>query len=504
MTIDRPRATRLRRVAEELGIALEEAQLGEILELTDAMLEDYRVLDAEIDDPPPIRYPRTPGQRPRAEDDPLNAWFIRTTIPGAAEGKLAGRTVAVKDTVCLAGVPMMAGASILDGYVPDEDATIVTRLLDAGGTITGKAQCEYLCISGSSVTNSAGPTHNPWRRGHSCGGSSSGSAALVATGEVDMAIGGDQGGSVRIPAALCGVVGMKPTFGLVPCTGVLPIEVTLDHVGPMTATVTDNALMLEVIAGPDGLDPRQGAARVEEYTRDLRAGAEGLRIGLVREGFGQPGSDPEVEAKVRAAAERMRALGAVVEEVSLPEHRLAKALWTSIGAEGLTRTLMLGNGHVAGYGGRSVTSLMGALAGWRTRVDDLDFSVKLMMLVGHDMDQRYGGRCYAKAQNLVPRIRAAHDALLRDHDLLLMPTVPIKAPPFPPPEVTPREYIAHVWQFHRNCCATNLTGHPALSVPCGLADGLPVGMMLIGRPYAETTLYRAGAAFEADLDWRTL
>ena len=179
---------------------------------------------------------------------------MKTAIKGKPGGKLAGRRVALKDNICLAGVPMMVGAGFLDGSVPDLDATIVTRILDAGGEIAGKAVCEYYCVSGGSHTSSTGPVQNPRKHGHTTGGSSSGSAALVAAGEVPMAIGGDQAGSIRIPASYCGIVGMKPTFGLVPYSGIGPLEITIDTAGPMTANVADNALLLEVIAGPDGLD----------------------------------------------------------------------------------------------------------------------------------------------------------------------------------------------------------------------------------------------------------
>src|SRR5499427_9381023 len=199
----------------------------------------------------------------------------------------------------------------MEGYVPDVDATVATRILDTGGTIAGKTVCEYFCFSGGSHTSSSGPVHNPLRMGFSAGGSSSGSACLVALGEVDMALGGDQGGSIRIPSAFCGIYGMKPTHGLVPYTGIMPIELTLDHTGPMTATVEDNALLLEVLAGPDELDPRQyGSAVPKPYREALGKGAAGLRIAVVEEGFGHPQSMPQVDAIVREAAERLRGLGA--------------------------------------------------------------------------------------------------------------------------------------------------------------------------------------------------
>jgi amidase len=185
---------------------------------------------------------------------------------------------------------MMNGSRVVEGYVPRQDATVVTRLLDAGATIAGKAVCEDLCFSGGSHTSRTGPVHNPWDRSRTAGGSSSGSAALVAAGQVDLALGGDQAGSIRIPSAFCGTVGHKPTHGLVPYTGAFPIENTLDHLGPMARTVRDAALMLGVLAGPDGLDPRQRATPPAlDFMSGLDAGVSGLRVGVVAEGFGFPG-----------------------------------------------------------------------------------------------------------------------------------------------------------------------------------------------------------------------
>ena len=504
MPLSPPTSSELRAVAAEIGLSLTGADLETFRGLLEDTVAAYDIVDQLPDEPPPLRYPRTPGCEPREEDNPHNAWYVRTTIEGAPHGPLAGKRVAIKDNVCVAGVPMMAGASTLEGYVPDVDATIVTRILDAGGTILGKAHCEYFCLSGSSHTSARGPVHNPWKRGYSAGGSSSGSAALVASGEVDMAIGGDQGGSIRIPASMCGVVGLKPTYGLVPYTGVMPIELTLDHVGPMTATVADNARMLQAIAGADGLDPRQYGPRVGNYAAGLDCGVEGLRIGVVREGFEQSNSDAEVNAKVRDAAGAFRRLGAMVEECSLPMHAIGKAIWTPIGLEGLTALMMLGNAYGTNHRGLYVTSLMDAHAGWRSRTDEFPATVKLCMLAGRYMSERYGGRYYAKAQNLSRRLRAAHDQLLERHDVLLMPTIPPKPAPLPPPDAPPETIVTHAFDFNANCIPTNLTGHPALSVPCGLCDGLPAGMMLIGRHHDEATLYRAAQAFERAQDWKRL
>src|SRR5436853_7601008 len=254
------------------------------LETMGGNIAAYHAIEAMVDPMPPVKYPRTPGYRPQGAENKYNAWYYKSEVQGAPSGKLKGKRIALKDNVCLAGVPMMNGASTLEGYIPDIDATIVTRMLDAGGTIVGKVHCEYFCFSGGSHTCAAGPVHNPHKMGYSAGGSSSGSAVVVSIGEVDMAIGGDQGGSIRIPSAFSGTYGMKGTFGLVPYTGVMPIEVTIDHTGPMTRNVRDNALLLEVLAGADGLDPRQGALKVAKYTDELGGGVRGFRIGVGKEG----------------------------------------------------------------------------------------------------------------------------------------------------------------------------------------------------------------------------
>jgi amidase len=411
--------------------------------------------------------------------------------------------VVLKDNICLAGVPMMNGASTLAGYVPDIDATVVTRILDAGGTIVGKAHCEYFCFSGGSHTSAAGAVHNPRRLGFSAGGSSSGSAALVAAGEVDMALGGDQGGSIRIPAAFCGIYGMKPTHGLVPYTGIMPIELTLDHTGPMTATVTDNAMLLEVIAGPDGLDPRQYAPRPAPYTQALGQGVSGLKIGVVKEGFGHPNSETAIDATVKRAAAQFEKLGAKVEEISVPMHAAGPAIWTPIALEGATELMMKGNGMGTNWRGLYLTSLLNAHAGWRHRADELSDTLKISMLLGHYFTKHYRGHYYAKAQNLSRKLRAAYDGALRAHDLLLMPTLPMKATPLPPADAPRALYIQRAFEMIANTAPFDATGHPAMSLPCGTADGLPVGLMLVGAHYDEAMIYRAAHAFEQTGEGRT-
>jgi amidase len=505
MTNDRvqaPTPAQLKELADDLGFDLDEAELAAFGELIGPSIDAYNAVDRMAQELPPVKYARSPGHRPSDEENRHGAWYVKTIIEGARDGKLKGKRLAIKDNVCIAGVPMMNGASTLEGYLPDVDATIVTRILDAGGTILGKAVCEYFCFSGGSHTSASGPVHNPHRRGHSAGGSSSGSAALVAAGEVDMAIGGDQGGSIRIPASFCGIYGMKLTHGLVPYTGVMPIELTIDHTGPMTATVADNALLLEVLAGPDGLDPRQQGVPAEDYTAALGRGAAGLRIAVVSEGFGHANSEPEVDAKVRQAADAFRNLGATLDEVSIPLHRMGQAIWLPVAAEGATAQMMLGNGYGFNWKGLYVTSLLDFHAGWRDRADELSDSLKLTMLLGHHMIKNYRGYYYAKAQNLARQLAAAYDRVLADYDLLLMPTLPIKATRLPDEDAPIGEIVARALEMTPNTSPFDVTGHPAMSLPCGKVDGLPVGVMLIGRHYAEKTIYRAAHAYEQGVDWR--
>src|SRR5262245_21153450 len=432
-----PTLVEVEAIARELGLHFDAPDVAFFHKLLVTFGAAASFFDSLPDEVPAVRYPRTPGARPPADENPLGAWYVKTRITGAASGPLAGRSVAIKDNVLVAGVPMMNGTTMLEGYVPPIDATVVTRILDAGGTITGKAVCESWCFSGGSHTADSGPVRNPRDPSRSAGGSSSGSAALVAAGEVDMAIGCDQGGSIRVPASFCGVVGMKPTHGLVPYTGILSLEPTIDHAGPISRTVADNALLLQAIAGPDGLDPRQAGVRTDDYLGALGRGAEGLRIGVLREGFGGPNAEPDVDAGVRAAAARYARLGAKVEEVSVPLHPLAAALTFPVLQSGAF-LLFHADGCALGHQDLCVPSLVDRLRAWRERPDALPDTVKYLLLATELMRKRHGFRYWAKAVNSVRRARAAYDEALSRVDLLLLPTTPMKAPPLPPPGA-PRE-----------------------------------------------------------------
>lgn len=495
-----PDGAKVRRIAENFGLELGEGEVSSLAGLMAATVSSYDRLDALAEpELPETKYPRSAGYRPEAEENPLGAWYRRCQVKGAGSGLLSGKTVAIKDNVAVAGVSMMNGTSVLEGYTPEFDATVVTRILDAGGEIVGKAVCESLCFSGGSHTSDTGPVLNPHDRTRSAGGSSSGSAALVAAGEVDLAIGGDQGGSIRMPAGWCGIYGLKGTHGLVPYTGVFPIELTLDHTGPMAATVEDVALLLTAVAGEDeGLDPRQRNVEVGDYLGGLDGGVEGMRIGVVSEGFGWPGlSEGDSDEAVRQAVEEFGRLGAEVSEVSIPMHRDGVHIWNGIAIEGATELMVRGNSMGTNWKGHYSTSLLDAYARGRvSRVSDLSDTVKLTMLLGDYMRERYHGRYYAKAQNLGRKLAEKYDEALASFDLLLMPTLPMKATEIPPADAPMEERVARSLEMIVNTSPFDVSGHPAMNVPCAMSAGLPVGAMLVGRKWDEATVLRAARAFE--------
>ena len=422
---------------------------------------------------------------------------------GEGSGKLAGKRFGLKNNICVAGTPTSCGSLLLDGYVPEQDATIVTRLLDAGAQVVATLNLDNFAFSGAGDTSAYGAVLNPHNSQHLAGGSSGGSAAALYYDDVDITIGGDQGGSIRIPASWCGVVGLKPTHSLVPYTGIVGIDNTIDHAGPMARAVLDAALTLEVIAGKDPLDPRQGEVPVQEYTQALGLGVSGLRIGVLAEGFGLEASDPAVDMAVREAVETLHQLGAETAEVSVPAHRHAGGILWGLVAEGATMSLR-GNAmgyHWEGLYNSSLAESLGKAR--RAQGNDLPPGVKLILLLGTYMSERYHGRLYAKAQNLRRGLRASYDQALEQVDVLAMPTTPMTAHRYDP-DIDRQGLITHGWNMLDNTAPFNLTGHPALSIPCGKVNGLPVGLMLVGRTFDDATVLRVAHAFEQHVNWETL
>ncbi|MGQ0485391.1 MAG: amidase [Hyphomicrobiales bacterium] len=502
MPIETPDVDQVKQIATNFGMDLSEADAASFAGLLKGIAVSYNRLDAMVEPKPEVKYARTTGARPSAKENPYDAWAWKSTIKGASSGILAGKKIAVKDNVCVAGLPLMNGSRVLENYVPDVDATVVTRILNAGGTIIGKTVCEDLCFSGGSHTSKPVPVKNPHKPTHSAGGSSSGSAVVISTGEADAALGGDQGGSIRMPACWTGVYGLKATHGLVPYTGVMPIEPTLDHCGPMGATVEDVARLLTAIAGPDGRDPRQIDCQTQDYMKQLGKEVKGLKIAVIKEGFDRPESEAVVDHKVKNALQRLKPLGVAIEEVSIPMHVAGYDIWNAIIVEGATEVMIKGNGLGYGWEGTYTTSLLDAYArGWRSRPNDMAETVKMVLFMGEYMHRYYHGRYYAKAQNLKWKLRQAYDDVLAKYDLLAMPTIAFLATPIPDADCSREEYVGRALDMVGNTCPFDASGHPGMNVPCGMQDGLPIGLMLIGRRYDEATVLRAAAAFEKLGDW---
>ena len=374
------------------------------------------------------------GHRPTSKENPFGAWAWKCSIKRRTRnpGKLSGKKIAIKDNVAVAGIPLRNGSPLMTGFVPTVDAIVVSRILDAGGEIIGKSTCENLCVSSGSHTSYPLPVRNPRNPDYMAGGSSSGSAALLAAGEVDIAIGGDQAGSIRIPASWCGVFGLKPTIGLVPYSGVLGMDPTIDHVGPMANTTYDLALLLEVIAGRDGFDPRQlnTPSSLPSYLEHVGKDITGLKVGLVKEGFGWGSlSEKDVDKTVREAGYSLEESGAKVSELSIPEHRDAMHIWSGIAIEGIWYHMIRENGLEHQWAGEFD---LGLIEHWSRAIREsgnkLSESAKLLSIVGSFVAEEYGGVYYALATNLRRRLIEIYNKAFEKVDVLLMPTAPKKAP----------------------------------------------------------------------------
>jgi len=502
MPVSLPSIDQLLEIAGDVGLNLSVDDAASFRGLMTGAIKSYQRLDQLPEARLPVVSPRDPGYRPGPEENPYNAWYWKTDIKAKSGGLLDGKLLAIKDNVCVAGVPLMNGSALLEGFVPDVDATIVTRILEAGGTIAGKAACEDLCFSGASHTNAYGPIRNPHKPTHSAGGSSGGSAVLVAIGEVPMAIGGDQGGSIRTPSSWSGVYGLKPTWGLVPTTGAMPISYSMDHLGPMCASVEDVTRLLTVIAGHDGWDTRTIGAKTQPYMDALGKGVKGLKVAVLREAFEHPESDPAVSEKVRETIDVLRSSGAEVTEVSVPEHYDGPHIWNGIILEGAAEMMIRGNGFGNNIHGYYPTSFISYMAkGYATRLNDVSETVKMVLLLGEYMHRNSHGTYHAKAQNLRWALKAAYDAVLRDHDMIVMPTIPFTATRIPASDCSREDYVTKALDMQANTCPFDVTGNPAFTVPVGMIDGLPVGMMMVGRHFDENTLIRAGEVVESLRDW---
>ncbi len=502
-------------VAKGLGINLgpDEAVL-----YRNYLLEQLEVLDtfvqARVEEPAPPMWAATrqPARLPSPAEDPHNAWRWKCHIDGAPDGLLAGKTVSFKDHIAVAGVPMSFGSFALEGFIPDFDATVVTRVLQAGGTIVGKNVMNGL--SGGFGTGGGigdyGRPLNPHNPEHVTGGSSSGSGAAVAARQVDISFGGDQGGSIRIPAAFCGIVGLKPTFGLVSHFGIgFGSDQSIDYTGPMTRTVEDAAAALQATAGYDAYDPRQtrNVPETMDVLGTLADGISGLRIGVLQDAF--DGAEAEVRDMVMAAVDVLARAGARVSEVRVPEHHDIRAAQTALSGEGALAVFKTGffGAFTRTYYPASLIAIINQM--WATHADVLAPRTKLSLIAAELSRRNYNGRVYAKAQNVRPTYIKAYDTALADVDVLVMPTCLMTAPK----NHRPGSYIEAIEDnlmsgnslASRNTQPFNYTGHPALAMPVGKSSaGLPASMQLVGRFFDDPLLLRVAYAYEHSTDWDKL
>ncbi|MFD1567259.1 amidase [Halolamina litorea] len=459
-----------------------------------AAMETQDTLVARLDG---LDMPTAPDREywdPDGDDDPNAAFLSRCDIQRTDEGLLAGLTVAVKDNIAVAGLPMTCGSPLFADHVPAEDATTVDRLLDAGGRIVGKANMDEFALGGDAATMRFRLARNPNDPDHQPGGSSAGSGVAVADGLADVALGSDTGGSVRFPASFCGVVGLKPSRGLVPLTGFVQFSKVNDEIGILADTVEHVARTLAAIAGPDPKDAATVGSSPEAYV-DVVAGidagaAETLTVGVPEELFGGARA---VDETVRAAIDALAAAGATVREVSIPDFEYAVPAWWAIA---MTEAAAYVEANGNDYWQPSVTDpafTAAVEAAFAERTDELgDYPAEAFLYGQHLLAE--GEEYYARAQRARELVTAGVDDALDGVDVLAGPTTPMVAPAW-----EGENYLADstLDEAVRTTGPFNLTGHPAVSVPCGSDDGLPVGLQFIGRRGADASALRAAAIWEA-------
>ena len=419
-------------------------------------------------------------------DDPYNAYITQRSIPGTGAGPLAGRTIAVKDNISTCGCATSCGSRILVGYVPPYDAHAVALVKAAGGAINGKTNMDEFGMGTTTENSGFGPTLNPRDVSRVPGGSSGGSAAAVAGGLADLALGTDTGGSVRCPAAFCGIVGLKPTYGRVSRYGLVAYANSLETIGPMGRTVRDVSDLLRVIARPD---PRDTTMQGRSYEHDPVADANGKRIGVPEEFFGA-GVDPRVADAVRTAVETLASLGAEVVPVSMPSMRYALAAYYVTCTSEASSNLARYDGVRYGPGGETAKSWHDAFTAVRSA--NFGDEVRRRILLGtFALSAGYYGKYYGKAQTARANVGADFARLFKDVDVLAGPTMPVVAPRLGELADPLAMYLADILTV-----PANLAGVPAISVPCGTVDGLPVGLQLTGRPFDDETVIDIAAAYE--------
>ncbi len=414
---------------------------------------------------------------------------------GEKPGPLEGIPMALKDNMCTKGVPTTCSSKILKSFVPPYNATVVERLAQAGSIMLGKLNLDEFAM-GSSTENSAfAKTRNPWDLERVPGGSSGGAVASVSADEVVFALGSDTGGSIRQPAAFCGVVGLKPTYGYVSRFGLIAFASSLDQIGTLTKDVTDCALVMNVIAGHDPKDSTSAPVDKPDFTKSLINDIKGMRIGIPREYFGV-GIDPEVDKVIRQAIAKLEELGAVVEECSLPHTEYAMPTYYLIAPAECSSNLARYDGVRYGYRAPESGDVVGMFK--KSRAEGFGPEVKRRIMLGtYALSSGYYDAYYLKALKVRTLIKQDFDQAFEKFDLLLSPTAPTPAFKFGEKSANPLAmYLSDICTV-----PANLAGIPAISVPCGFADGLPVGLHLMGKAFDEGTLLRVAYTFEQNTDY---
>jgi|APHM01.1.fsa_nt_gi Asp-tRNAAsn/Glu-tRNAGln amidotransferase A subunit and related amidases len=492
-------------LAENWGVTVESEEQPAFDEILSGMDEAIQSIRAEsqpkfehLHDSPDRHDGRKDHWSPGTDSDQYNAWLQRCSIEGATDGHLSDLTAGIKDNIAVAGIPCTAGSSVLS-FIPEIDATVVGRLLDAGVTILGKQNMDAFAMGDAGEIQDFGKTWNPHDQSRLAGGSSSGSAAAVAAGDCDLSLGTDQAGSVRNPAAWCGVVGCKPTYGLVPYTGIFGMDFGFDHVGIFTRDIKTNTRVLTAIAGEDRqngcrLDPRQSHHRdSKHYTDNLDIGSGDLTIGVLTEGFGWPTADPAVESTVRDQLATLENAGVSLKTVSAPTHSVAASIIGIVGALGAHNTYSRGGVGTTAAGWHWKAGEEAFKDGLKHRADDLSPAVIASLLFAERCRLNGNKSIYGQAKNIALKLDREYQDCLKKCDVLAMPTVPFTALSPADDQVT---QVTRLAKIPVNTAGCNQTGHPALSVPCGTVDGLPVGLQLIGSKFEEATLYRVGQSLE--------
>jgi len=412
------------------------------------------------------------------------------------EGPLLGIPMAIKDVICTKGIRTTCGSQILHNFVPPYDATVMTRLNAAGAVLLGKANMDEFAMGSSTEHSAYGTTHNPWDLSTIPGGSSGGSAAAVAADECAAALGTDTGGSIRQPAACCGIVGLKPTYGRVSRYGLVAFASSLDQIGPMTKDVRDAALLLNIIGGRDPRDSTSADIPVPDFTQALTKNVKGLRIGIPREYFIE-GIDPEVERTVRDAVKVLERMGGVTAETSLPHTEYGVAVYYILAPSEASSNLARYDGVKYGYRAPQWSNLRDMYM--RTRDEGFGAEVKRRIMLGtYALSAGYYDAYYKKAQQVRTLIRQDFDQAFQQVDVLVAPTAP--TPAFKIGEKTDdplQMYLSDIFTV-----PVNLAGIPGITIPCGFSSGgLPIGLQIIGKPFGEETLLRVAYAFEQQTEY---